>query len=786
MTEPHSPENLFARALELGTYGERQRFLDQVCAGDAKVRREVESLLEAHEQAVDFLAGEERAATIRISAPLPRSRAESDQPPTIAGFRLERMIGRGGLGSVYEAWDEKLQRKVAVKVLHAVPDAGARRHVLEEARKIAALRDPAIVTVHGVLDEHQPPAIVMELIEGFPIDHYADSLTHEQKARVLQEMARALSVAHGRGIIHRDLKPGNVILTPGLKPVILDFGLAISLGEAGALTSHFAGTPLYASPEQVKGEPLTPASDVFSFGSVMFKVLTGRTPFEGTSVEELFCSIREATPPFLREVAAGIPPDLQAICLACLAADPAERPTAAEVALDLGRFLAGEPARLRPALYGDILRRRISEYSRDLLNWEEQGIISSDERDRLEVVHRRILADEDHWLVDARRLTLAQTVLYTSTWIVVLASGYVVWLLREELPAFWRAFLPVFSTGALVVVGLLAEFRKEALASAAFLAGAVLSLVPATLAVLVECGLLGTPAAGVRQLFSQTFTNAQVLASCLTALTLSIIALGRLRLTGFAWTTCLLGVLTYLGVVLQFNWLGRDPEIMALWTLPLAGFVFVGLGFEKAGRVRWALPFHLVALTATLVALDCMASSGPSLVMLGVKASLHPWLDTNRLEYFSYALNGVLFLGLMLVTENARSLDLRRGSRVFEAAAILHLLGALYRNAHLHRGDAHVRTDVAFYLSAVMLFLVLGPWRSRWRMLMGALGGVALGSYLLIDLNLIPRKPFVLSLGAVGLAVALTAYIYLLMVPRPKSNGRQSKESAGAAEKSSN
>jgi hypothetical protein len=320
----------------------------------------------------------------------------------------------------------------------------------------------------------------------------------------------------------------------------------------------------------------------------------------------------------------------------------------------------------------------------------------------------------------------------------------------------------------LLAVGLLAQWRKEALASAAFLAGAVLSLLPATLAVLAEGGLLGVLPDGAKQLFPRTFTNAQVLASCLTAFVLSLLALSRLRMTGFAWTTCLLGVLAYLGVLLQFNWLGRDPEIKALWTLPLASFVFIALAFEKSGRVRWALPFHLVALAVMIVALDIIAMIGPTLVMLGVKPSAYPWLDTQRLEFFSYALNGLVFLLLMFMTENAKSLDLRRGSRVFEAAAILHLLGPLYRNAHLHRGDLHVRTDVAFYLSAVLLFLVLGPWRSRWRMLMGALGGVALGSHLLLDLNLVARKPFVLSLGAAGLVVALGAYIYLLMAPRPK------------------
>jgi len=769
MANFRTTEILFARAVELSSTAERQRFLDEACAGDTTNRNEVEQLLAAHDQGRDFMI--EAWSTPPQDGALSGGKAPGSGP-IIAGFRTDRRLGAGGLGTVYEAWDEKLQRKVALKVLHAIPNATAGRQVLAEARKTAGLRHPAIVTVHAVMDEHQPPAIVMELVEGFPLDQFAGSLTQEQKVRVLQEVASALAVAHRHGIIHRDLKPGNILLTPALRPVILDFGLALAPGEADELTSGFAGTPLYASPEQVTGVPLTPTSDMFSFGSVMFKLLTGRVPFEGATMEEVFGAIRKATPPFLRDVATRVPADLQAICLACLAADPTERPTAEAVALDLGRFLAGEPVRLRPALYGDILRRRISEFSNDLLNWEHQGIISSDERDRLDVVHRRILADEDHWLVDARRLTLAQTILYTSTWITVLASGFVVWLVREEFAPFWRSALPLLSTGILVAVGLLAEWRKEALAAAAFLTGAVLSLVPAMLAALTGIGLLGASADDVRQLFPKEFTNAQVLVSCFTALVLSALALARLRLTGFAWTSCLLGGLTFISLLLQFDWLGRRPEIQALWTLPLAGFAFIGLFFERSGRVRWGLPFHLVAAVTIIVAFDVMAGNGPTLSMLGLKMTTAGWLDAERLQFLSYALNGGMFLGLMLATENARSLDLRRGSRIFETAAILHLLGALYQNAIGHRGDVNVRVDVGLYLATVFLFLVLGPWLSRWRMLMGALGGIALGSHLLLDLNLIPRKPFVLSLGAFGLVVALSAYVYLVRAPRPRQRDR--------------
>ncbi len=176
-------------------------------------------------------------------------------------------------------------------------------------------------------------------------------------------MARGLAVAHEHGLVHRDLKPDNVIVGPDMRPRILDFGLALSLEEAGRQGGGFEGTPLYASPEQVRGKPLTTASDVFSFGSLMFKVLTERPPFAGKRSSQVLEAIATTAPPFLREVAVGVPEDLQAICLACLAWNPADRPTASEVALELGRFLVGEPVRLKPKLYDDLLRRSISEYS---------------------------------------------------------------------------------------------------------------------------------------------------------------------------------------------------------------------------------------------------------------------------------------------------------------------------------------------------------------------------------------------------------------------------------------
>jgi hypothetical protein len=737
-----SAERIFARAIELPPGPARDELLAAECADDPALLREVKSLLVAHDAAGDFLRG--------------RAGANAKPFPTLPGFRLERKLGEGSLGVVYAAHDEKLNRRVAIKVLHRRADEALRRRVLDEARKAAALGDPAIVTIFSVLDETEPPAIVMELVEGFPLDRFAAELNFEQKARLLREVARGLSVAHEHGFIHRDLKPDNVMAGPDMRPRILDFGLALSLDEAGRQNGGFEGTPLFASPQ-----PLTPASDVFSFGCLMFKVLTGRAPFAGETAGQTLEAIAATAPPFLREVAVGVPEDLQAICLACLAWNTADRPTAAEVALELGRFLIGEPVRLRPKLYDDLLRRSISEYSGQARAWASQSIISRDERDALEVVHRRLLADEDHWIVDARRITPLQTILSGATWLAVVATVLTVWMLRDDLAPLWRWLLPSYFTAMLLLAGHAARREREPLAAATFLAGAAMAIAPCTLALLAELHIFASPSPGVKQLFEGTFTNQQVLAASCTALAVSVFGLWRLKMTGFAWTTATLGAISYISWLFLFNWLDRKPEIKALWCLPLVGLEPVALLLERRGRVRWTLPFHLVALVTLVIGLDVIALNGPTLKMLGVDGARWPYFDQQRLEAFSIALNGLFFLALMLLTERTASLDLRRASKWLEMLAIVHTLSALFVNAMGHRQDAHVRLDVWLYLTAAAVFLVLAPFRSHWRLLVGGLAGCGLGSYLLVELGIVDRKSFIIGLGFAGLLIALGTFAYV-------------------------
>ena len=763
--DPATTEELVAQYLSreasaVGDAAGGDAALEAFLAGvDPSLRDECRRQIEAATRA-RALIGE-----LRATGP-----ATAGDVPHIPGFRIDEPLGSGGMGTVYAAWDKALERRVAIKVLHR--GGGAQDRILREARKVAALQHPGIVTVHSVTSE--PPAIVMEHIDGDPIDRVARSLDARRKALVLRRVVRALAAAAESGVIHRDLKPQNILLTPDLEPKILDFGLALSDVEGREARRAFEGSPDFASPEQAAGEALTPASDVFSFGSVMFTVLVGRPPFGGETLAELLANIRRAEPPFPRTVASDVPEELQAVCLACMARDPADRPTAAEVGVDLGRFLEGEPVRARPALYGDILHRSIAEHQTDLGDWQTQGMISTGERDRLDLVYRRILADEDHWIVDARRLTLPQTVLYTSTWTTVVATLLLVWLARDELSSLTRWLAPIIGTLVLCVSGVIALARREVMAAGAFLAGAILAAVPAVLSLLSELGIAAVRPDDITQLLDVPFSNQQVAWALWAGLALSIVALAWVRLTGFAWTTAVLTAAGWIGLLLLYDWLDKDPDLKAVSCLPLVLLVVVALVAEARRRVRWALPFHLVALAVFVVCLDVIAVDGPTLERLGLAPAqpVHgqplPYYVAQRAQSFSLALNGVVFVLAMLVMERSRSLDLRRGSQFMEILGPVHLLGALYMNARAHENNPYLATDASIYIGAVLVVLVLGPWRERRRFLITGLGGVALGCHLLIDLKLVDRAPFVLALGSAGLTVAVATYLWLYLRPRKR------------------
>jgi serine/threonine protein kinase len=289
------------------------------------------------------------------SAPAPRqppAAADGKDMPTLAPpqgagelgrlahYRILKLLGKGGMGVVFLAEDSRLQREVALKVMRpsSANNHNASERFLREARAAAKVKHDHVVTIYDADEEDGIFYIAMEHLRGAPLDVYLKRQPPPNVAQVLRvgrEMAAALGAAHERGLVHRDVKPANVWLeVPKGRVKILDFGLAwrgkdeTHLTQAGTV----AGTPAFMSPEQARGQSLDPRSDLFSLGAVLYRLCTGRQPFNGSGVVEVMYSLATDTPTPPRSVNPSIPVALSDLVMHLLAKKPEDRPnTAAEV-----------------------------------------------------------------------------------------------------------------------------------------------------------------------------------------------------------------------------------------------------------------------------------------------------------------------------------------------------------------------------------------------------------------------------------------------------------------------
>ncbi len=277
--------------------------------------------------------------------------------PAIPGYIVLSVLGRGGMGVVYQARHLKLTRTVAIKMLlaggFATPPELAR--FMREAQAIAVLRHPNIVQVFDVGDLEGRPYFTMEYVEGGSLAQKLAGVPQPARdaSAMVATLAEAIQVAHAGGIVHRDLKPANILLTAEGTPKIGDFGLARSYSEGSDLTlgGTRLGTPSYMSPEQAIGREGTigPSADIYSLGVVLYEMLTGRPPFKAETPVETERQVIHNDPPMPSRFNAKVPRDLETICLKCLRKEPERRyATAALLAEDLRRFLAGEPIHARP------------------------------------------------------------------------------------------------------------------------------------------------------------------------------------------------------------------------------------------------------------------------------------------------------------------------------------------------------------------------------------------------------------------------------------------------------
>lgn len=287
----------------------------------------------------------------------------------IAGkYRLTRMIGRGGMGSVWEGVHATLGTRVAIKFIDAeyAASAEALSRFENEARAAAKLRSKYVVEVydHGVTADGRP-YIVMEFLSGEPLDRRLEALGRldiVQTAALMQQVSRALARAHGAGIVHRDLKPENVFLVrdeeDGIEIAkVVDFGIAKftdrSMGVSSSTrTGSVLGTPFYMSPEQARGlRAVDTRSDIWSMGVIAFRCLTGRLPFEGEAVGDLLVKICTGPTPVPSRFAAGLPPEFDSFIARALAKEPDQRFQTAQELADALSVMAGLPVQAGPMQY---------------------------------------------------------------------------------------------------------------------------------------------------------------------------------------------------------------------------------------------------------------------------------------------------------------------------------------------------------------------------------------------------------------------------------------------------
>ncbi|MBI2837497.1 MAG: protein kinase [Acidobacteria bacterium] len=357
------PEGLALLEREQNRYGHRLGSLLGVGGLDADAVRQIEAELDSEAARLDRTAAVGSATTEPASSadthfvagPLARSLG------TLTGsrcgdYQIGHLLGQGGMGEVYRAYDPLLRRSVAIKFLYG-DDPRLAGRFLQEARLQARVEHENVCRVFEAGELDGRPYIVMQLIEGRTLTDAAAEMSLREKARVMADVARGVHAAHTLGLIHRDLKPGNIMVErvpgSGWKPYVMDFGLARELGGPSMTTTgHTLGTPAYMAPEQAQGQRdlMDSRTDVYGLGATLYHVLIGWPPFDGPSGVEIMIKLIRDDPPPPRDVDRTLPLDLDTIVLKCLEKDRSRRyDSAQQVAEELMRFLDGEPIFARRA-----------------------------------------------------------------------------------------------------------------------------------------------------------------------------------------------------------------------------------------------------------------------------------------------------------------------------------------------------------------------------------------------------------------------------------------------------
>jgi len=657
--------------------------MDAFCSNYPGLENELRPLLESLNEMDEpkFSEGSDR-----------ESEGGEELPERLSGHKILGEIGSGGMGRVLLGHDERLKRKVAIKILGGRfgREESVKTRFMHEARALAQISHPNIVHIFSLGPSDELPHFVMELVEGTPLVEAARALTLRQKAELMRKVAVAVDFLHEHQIIHRDLKPTNILVSADLEPKILDFGLAQHLeNDSSRVTrpGEIMGTPDYFSPEHtVPGSRFDSRSDVFSLGTILYELLTGSPPFHGESFGEQLRRIREHDPTLPRRRNPEIPGDLQDVCLKALEKKAENRYSSArEMADDLERFLAGEKVHAVPTAYSNLMSGKIEQHLRELEGWREEEIVSEHEYEALRKDYGRLVEREDAWILNARRLSLPQVSLYLGAWILTVGAALL----------FLFQFVDLSGTlGVIVVAGVTALIADRGLrlwksgqwgVAIAYLLAFCL-LVPITLLVAFGAYHLFTRAAAnldwellgrISKTFKQT-TNAQIWWAVILSLP-AYVWLRRFTKSSvfslvFAVMAAWLWVVTLMRMGL-LEWLDTDPGKFYFRLIPAALVFFaMALAMERRRLPNDSRYFYPIGVVFTFAALSGLASAHkPYQEWLAARL---PW-TRGQIEYL-FIINAGIYLLLEVVCERFSVSQMRAVGKAFRFALPGHVLTSLF------------------------------------------------------------------------------------------------------------
>ena len=638
------------------------------------------------------------------SAALNLSTAQS-----IAGdrYRLERLAGSGGMGYVFVAHDERLDRKVAIKFLKDVETSSLRDRLLKEARAMAGLRHSGICPVHEVNIDSTRPFIVMGWIDGLELDRAWWNMEAPQRLKLIERIVDATAALHDAGLVHLDIKPMNILVDRTGNPVIVDFGLARTSTHGS--TGSSGGTPGFAAPEQFDAHThSSPACDVYALGMLLYFGLTDRLPWSESDPRALVERARSEEAPPPGEFIPDIPWALQRITLAAIERSASQRyPDAKSLLRDIQRYQRGESVSARPSSLLDSFQLQVQQRRDETEAWHDRGMITRNEADQLARVYDRVQQPYSHWILDSRRLSVSQVTLYSGAWMVLLALTIGIGFSWEALDdASWLRYgIPLFFTGALIAIGakLLHSDRKRM--ALGYLFTACLAVPISAGIFLVEQGWLnGSEQHG--QLFQVTLnlppilSNLQLLACSATLIVVSILAHRRIQSSAFSpmivigtILLCMSGWAS-LGMVEET---GASLSLLGAWSLFL-GCAYLGIGIPASLREQREQTL-LAPGTGRVHIAWALLSGGSILIVLGLTllAWNRPWLympgllpapDAEALQNAfprvdarsraaAFMVNGLLLLGLSAILTRIGTNPCRRLAELIRWLIPAHILGGM-------------------------------------------------------------------------------------------------------------